>query len=208
MPAVVTVDACTAVTRGVSVIDLSEARDRELVERVRHRDEDAFRSLFTRYAPAAKALAQRVVRQAHLAEEIVQEAFLAVWRNPEGYDGRRGSVRSWLMGTVHHRAVDLVRREEAHRRRVAGAIPEALEEQADHADDVAYELDLPGQRTKVRAALADLPAEQRAVIEMMYFDGKSQTMIAEETGIPLGTVKSRTLLGMRRLRAALQESGR
>jgi RNA polymerase sigma factor (sigma-70 family) len=190
----------------LAVVDVSEAHDRELLDRLRLGDEDAFRGLFGRYAPSAKALALRVVRQSHLAEEIVQEAFLAVWRAPEGYDDQRGSVRSWLMGLVHHRAVDLVRREEAHRRRAEHSIPEAVmeQEQADHADLVVEQLGLPEERRAVRAALDALPAEQRDVLTMMYFDGLSQSRIAEKTGLPLGTVKSRTLLGMRRLRAALE----
>ncbi|MEZ0235174.1 MAG: RNA polymerase sigma factor [Actinomycetota bacterium] len=185
--------------------DLSEAGDRDLMARLHRGDEEAFRGLFHRYAPTAKALAQRVVRQSHLAEEIVQEAFMAVWRDPGAYDGERGSVRSWLMGMVHHRAVDLVRREEAHRRRAEAAIPQAIEEQADHADDVVQQLGLPEERRIVRAALADLPEEQRDVLESMYFDGLSQSQIAEKTGIPLGTVKSRTMLGMRRMRDVLAE---
>ena len=184
-------------------VDLSDARDRELLARLRVGDEDAFRGLFDRYAPTAKALALRVVRQAHLAEEIVQEAFMAVWKNPDGYDVDRGSVRSWLMGTVHHRAVDLVRREEAYRRRAEDAIPEAYEEAADHADEVVEAIGRPEERRIVRAALDELPEEQRRVLEMMYFDGRSQTQIAEATGLPLGTVKSRALLGMRRSRGAL-----
>ena len=185
--------------------DLSEAGDRDLMARLHRGDEEAFRGLFHRYAPTAKALAQRVVRQSHLAEEIVQEAFMAVWRDPGAYDGERGSVRSWLMGMVHHRAVDLVRREEAHRRRAEAAIPQAIDEQADHADDVVQQLGLPEERRIVRAALADLPEEQRDVLESMYFDGLSQSQIAEKTGIPLGTVKSRTMLGMRRMRDVLAE---
>jgi RNA polymerase sigma factor (sigma-70 family) len=189
----------------MGMVDLSEARDRDLMARLRGGDEDAFRGLFDRYAPTANALARRVVRQSHLAEEIVQEAFMAVWRDPGAYDGERGSVKSWLMGMVHHRAVDLVRREEAHRRRAEAAIPEALEEQADHADDVVQQLGLPEERRVVRAALDELPDEQRQVLSMMYFEGLSQSQIAERTGIPLGTVKSRTLLGMRRMRGALAE---
>src|SRR5258706_3840206 len=105
----------------VSSIDMAEARDRELIRRVRGGDQDAFRGLFARYAPSAKALALRVVRQSNLAEEIVQEAFLALWRNPDAYDQQRGSVKAWLMGMVHHRAVDLVRREESQRRRAQQA---------------------------------------------------------------------------------------
>jgi RNA polymerase sigma factor (sigma-70 family) len=182
--------------------DLAEARDRELVVRIGSGDEEAFRRLFARYAPTARALAHRVVRQSHLAEEIVQEAFLALWRNPGGYDPGRGSVRSWLMGTVHHRAVDLIRREESHRRRAESSAVDASAE-PDPAEDVVEQLGLPEERRLVRTALEDLPEEQRGVITMMYFDGLSQTQIAERTGLPLGTVKSRTLLGMRRLRAAL-----
>ncbi len=192
-------------TDPIHMADLPEARDRDLIDRLRHGDEEAFRGLFHRYAPTAKALAQRVVRQSHLAEEIVQDAFMAVWKNPDAYDADRGSVRSWLMGIVHHRAVDLVRREEAHRRRSEAAIPEALEEQADHADEIVDRLGAPEERRAVRSALDELPAEQREVLEMMYFAGLSQSQIAEKTGTPLGTVKSRTLLGMRRMRGALAE---
>jgi RNA polymerase sigma factor (sigma-70 family) len=159
--------------------------------------------LFGRYAPAAKSLAVRVVRQPQLAEEIVQEAFLAVWRSPDGFDPERGSVKAWLMGMVHHRAVDAVRREESNRRRAEDLAPIAREEVSDHADEVIEEVGRPEERRLVRAALAELPAQQRDVLEMMYFDGLSQTQVAEKTGLPLGTVKSRTLLGMRRMRATL-----
>jgi RNA polymerase sigma factor (sigma-70 family) len=181
----------------------SEVLDRDLMKRLADGDEDAFRKLFARYAPAAMALALRVVRRANLAEEIVQEAFLALWRSPEGYDQQRGSVRSWLMGMVHHRAVDLVRREESYRRRAEDSIGQAREELADHAEEVVERVDAPQERRLVRTALEDLPDEQRAVLTMMYFDGLSQSQIAERTGLPLGTVKSRTLLGMRRLRGSL-----
>jgi RNA polymerase sigma factor (sigma-70 family) len=180
--------------------------DRELVDGVRARDEASFRALFGRYAPTALSLARRVVGQQFLAEEIVQEAFLAVWRNPDAYDADRGSVRSWLMGTVHHRAVDAVRREGSQRRRALDARGADLVVVPDPADDVLDELGLPEERKAVRAALEDLPEEQRRVIELMYFGGLSQSTIAGRLGLPLGTVKSRTLLGMRRLRAALLET--
>lgn len=181
------------------------ARDEDLLLRVRAGDDLAFRELFARYAAVAHALAFRLVRQAQVAEEIVQEAFLAVWRNPDRYDRTRGSVRSWLMGTVHHRAVDAVRREQAQRRRVdqASGLGRGIEE--DPVDDVLAAIDLPRERRLVRKALGELPDEQRDVIQRMYFDGLSQSQIAERTGLPLGTVKSRTLLAMRRLRAHLGE---
>lgn len=168
-------------------------------------DERAFRELFARYAAVAHALAFRLVRQAQVAEEIVQEAFLAVWRTPQRYDPSRGSVRSWLMGTVHHRAVDAVRREQAQRRRADQAATLVLTDVEDPIDDIVSALDLPRERGLVQKALAGLPDEQRDVIKQMYFDGMSQSQIAERTGLPLGTVKSRTLLAMRRLRAHLAE---
>lgn len=183
--------------------DLSDTRDRDLLRRIREADEEAFRALFRRYSPAAMALARRVVRQPFLAEETVQESFLAVWRNPGGYDPGRGSVKSWLMGTVHNRAVDAVRREESQRRRAEDAQTSDVVVVPDPAETVVEELGLPEERRAVRAALEGLPAEQKQVIELMYFDGLSQSKIAERLTLPLGTVKSRTLLGMRRLRMAL-----
>jgi RNA polymerase sigma-70 factor, ECF subfamily len=191
----------------VVVHSLEDARDRELVRRVVGGDEMAFRDLFNRYGPAAKSLALRVVRQPFLAEEIVQEAFLALWREPGAYREERGTFRAWLMSTVHHRAVDTVRREETQRKRAREELPD-VERQADVGDLVAEEQDLANSRVQVRRALGEIPPAQRRVLEMMYFEGKTQTTIAKELELPLGTVKSRTLLGMRRLRAMLLEGDR
>jgi RNA polymerase sigma factor (sigma-70 family) len=183
---------------------LEDARDRDLVRQVRSGDEEAFRALFRRYGPLAKGLAHRVVRQPFLAEEIGQEAFLSLWRDPGSYQEARGTFRVWLLSTVHHGAVDVVRREEAQRRRKLEQQPvEAYQE--DIADSVADRVDLAATRERVRAALEDIPAAQRQILEMMYFAGKSQSDIAQELGLPLGTVKSRTFLGMRRLRLLLGE---
>jgi RNA polymerase sigma factor (sigma-70 family) len=191
----------------VVVRSLEDARDRELVRRVLEQDEMAFRDLFRRYAPVAKSLAIRIVRQAFLAEEIVQEAFLSLWRDPRAYREERGSFRTWLMSAVHHRAVDAVRREETQRKRGREELPD-MTARVDVGDLVAEQTDLADARVRVRRALEEIPSPQRQVLEMMYFDGKTQTAIAEELALPLGTVKSRTLLGMRRLRAMLfQEEG-
>jgi RNA polymerase sigma-70 factor (ECF subfamily) len=185
----------------VNVAELGDARDRDLLGRIRRGDEEAFRALFDAYAPTAKALALRILRQPFLADETVQEAFLAVWRKPQGYDPVRGSVRAWLMSTVHHRAVDLVRREEAHRRRTEGALPDPSPE--DPGEKAVEAVDLPEERAAVRGALAQLSAEQREVIELMYFEGLTQSQVAQRTDTPLGTVKSRAVLAMRRMRASL-----
>ncbi|MEX0832726.1 MAG: sigma-70 family RNA polymerase sigma factor [Actinomycetota bacterium] len=183
--------------------ELSDARDRDLLRQISDGDQEAFRRLFRQYAPTAQSLARRIVIQQFLAEEILQEAFLAVWKRPEAFDSERGSVRAWLMSLVHHRAVDAVRREEAQRRRAKEAVLDQPVVEEDPAATVVEELGLPGERAAVRAALSEIPEEQRRVIELMYFGGLSQSKIAEQLELPLGTVKSRTLLGMRRLRGAL-----
>jgi RNA polymerase sigma-70 factor, ECF subfamily len=186
----------------------ADVRDEDLLRRIETGDDGAFRELFARYAAVAHALAFRLVRQAQVAEEIVQEAFLAVWRNSERFDRTRGSVRSWLMGTVHHRAVDAVRREQAQRRRADEAATLGRSIPDDPGDEILRAVDLPRERRSVRDALAELPEAQRDVIQKMYFEGLSQSQIAERTGLPLGTVKSRTLLGMRRLRERLGDVDR
>ena len=186
------------------VRNLEDSRDLEWVRRVRSGDEEAFRGLFARYGPLAKGLALRMVRDAFLAEEIVQESFLALWRDPSAYREDRGTFRSWLMATVHHRAVDAIRREEAQKRRRRTESEAPIQD--DVGEAVAEQADLAEARGRVRAALQEIPAEQRQVLEMMYFEGKTQVQVADELDLALGTVKGRTLLGMRRLRTMLVEA--
>lgn len=193
----------------VSVRDMEDARDRELLGRVRAGDPEgaAFRELFRRNASVAKSVALRVTRSDQLAEEAVQEGFLQLWRAPERFDEARATVRRWLLTMVHARAVDLVRREQAQRRRADEVAAEPIVE-ADPADDVVAAVARPGEAASVRAALATLPEAQRQVIELMYFRGVTQTGVAEALGLPLGTVKSRAMLAMRKLRTALMETQR
>jgi len=190
----------------VSVRDMEDARDRELLRTVRSGDPDgaAFRELFRRNAGVAKTVALRVTRSDELAEEAVQEGFLQLWRAPERFDAARATVRRWILTLVHARAVDLVRREQAQRRRTEHAAAEPIVLH-DPADDVVAAVARPSEEASVRAALDALPQAQRDVIELMYFGGVSQTGVAEALGLPLGTVKSRTLLAMRKLRSALVE---
>jgi RNA polymerase sigma-70 factor (ECF subfamily) len=178
--------------------------DEELLRRLAEGDERALRDLFAAYGPYARALALRVVGSPTLADEVVQEAFLSIWQHARNYRRERGSVRAWLFATVHNRAVDCVRREEAYRRRAQDEETVVVLDAEDVAESVAELQELANRRREIREALQRLPAEQRAVLELMYFEGKTQAAIAAETGIPLGTVKSRTLLGMRRLRKDLE----
>jgi RNA polymerase sigma-70 factor (ECF subfamily) len=193
----------------VAVRDMEDARDRELLRAIRDGDPAgvAFRELFRRNAGVAKTVALRVTRSDALAEEAVQEGFLQLWRAPERFDAARATVRRWLITMVHARAVDLVRLEQTQRRRTEEAAAEPIVLH-DHADDVVAEVARPSEQAAVRAALESLPQAQRDVIELMYFGGVSQTGVAEALGVPLGTVKSRALLAMRKLRSTLVEADR
>lgn len=181
---------------------LEDQRDRDLYRRVTARDRDAFEELYRRYAAAAYGLAFRVIGRSALAQDVVHDSFLALWRAPEAFDPARGTFRAYFLSLVHHRAVDTVRREERLRQRSQRVNPERDVDE-DVAEDIVHEAWLADRRLKVQEAMAGLSAEQREVLELAYFRGFTQARIAAETGIPLGTVKTRTLAAMRRLRAAL-----
>jgi len=185
----------------MQVSDLQDRKDRDLVERVSTGDRAAFSELYRRYASSAFGLATRILGEQALAEEVLQEVFLAVWRRSGAYDPARGSVRSWVFAQIHHRSVDAVRREEAERRRSGSTVVrEAVE---DDLQEVIEESWLQSRREHVRRALTTLSPDQRQMIELAYYRGLTQTQVASETGVPLGTVKSRTLAAMRRMRDAL-----
>ncbi len=177
--------------------------DLELHRRLQTGDRGAFEELYAKYAPAAHGLALRVTGQEALAQEVVHDAFLAVWRAPDAYDPARGAFRTFFLSLVHHRAVDTVRREERLRKRTQRASNLEPTHGEDVAENVVERAYLAGRRREVRRALETLPAEQRKVLEMAYFGGYTQVRIAEELGIPVGTVKTRTLAAMRKLRRVL-----
>jgi RNA polymerase sigma factor (sigma-70 family) len=160
--------------------------------------------LIDEYTSRAWALARRIVGDDTLAEDVVQEAFLAYWRDPAAFDGTRGTFGSWFLALVHHKAVDAVRREESHRRRADVAAQLAAQDTVrDVADTVADRItDL-----RVRSALEGLPALQREALVLAYWGGLTQREIAQRTGAPLGTVKTRMFAGMRRLQEGLRTVG-
>lgn len=161
---------------------------------------DALQDLYDRYKTMAYSIALRITADASLAEDVVQDAFLGVWRNAGRYVDGRGSVKTWLLSIVHHRAVDAVRR-----RRPTTELPEREDVPPpaltvpDIWSDVAAGLD----REEIAAAMATLSDVQREAIELAYWGGLTQVEIAERTGTPLGTVKSRVRLGLLALRRAL-----
>jgi len=174
--------------------------DRAVLARVSNGELDALQELYDRYRTMAYSIALRITTDASLAEDVVQDAFLGAWRNAARYVEGRGSVKTWLLSIVHHRAVDAVRR-----RRPTTELPEADAPPPppltlpDIWSEVAGNLD----REEIGAALATLSDVQREAIELAYFGGLTQVEIADRTGAPLGTVKSRVRLGLLAMRAAL-----
>ena len=177
-----------------------------LVERVAAGESHALEQLYDRYARPAYSLARRVTGDPTFAEEVVQEVFLAVWRQPERFEARRGGFASWLLAAVHHKAVDAIRREEAVRRRtLALQAVEGLDASDPPAGrpEEAVEERLRGEQ--VRRALKELPESQREAMTLAYYGGYTQREIASLTSTPLGTVKTRMHRAMHNLRAALDD---
>jgi RNA polymerase sigma factor (sigma-70 family) len=182
-----------------------DREDLELHRRLSMGDAAAFDELYRRYSKAAYGLAFRLTAQQVLAQDVVHDAFLALWRTPEAFDASRGPFRTFFLSLVHHRAVDTVRREERLRRRTERASNLEPLQSEDVAEEVVDESFLIVRRREVREALETLPPDQRRVLEMAYFQGYTQARIAEELGIPVGTVKTRTLAAMRKLRKELTD---
>ncbi|HZO96470.1 MAG TPA: sigma-70 family RNA polymerase sigma factor [Gaiellaceae bacterium] len=177
---------------------LAHLSDEAVVALCARSDEVALAELYDRYGRVAYGLAFRILRDEALAEDAVQEAFLAVWRGAARFLPERGKASTWILTVVHRRAVDLVRREQ---RRRAEPLPEA-EAAAGGGSDEAMWLRL--ERERVQAALAKLPDRQREAIELAYYGGFTQSELAERLGEPIGTIKSRMFTGLARLRELLE----
>jgi RNA polymerase sigma-70 factor, ECF subfamily len=181
--------------------ELRGLADEDLMVLVCEGDARAFAVIFDRHAAVAFSLAYRMCGRRAMAEDVVQEAFVSLWRTSARYERGRGSVRSWVLGVVHNRAVDVFRRDSVRAGRdvcddeALDRLPAAdCTEQAVHRHEDADEL---------RDALLALPDEQRQVIELAYFGGFTHSEIAEMLGLPAGTVKGRMRLGLTKLRLAL-----
>ncbi len=186
----------------------ADASDGVLMRRLTDGDESALETLYDRYCRPAYSLARRITGDSVFAEEVVQEVFLALWKDPAKYDPARGGFPSWLLAATHHKAVDAVRREQTVRKRRATLAEEAAFYVSAPAADIPPVEDaawagLRGER--VRKALGTLPAPQREALVLAYYAGYTQSEIAARTDTPLGTVKTRMLAGMRRLRDLLDE---
>jgi RNA polymerase sigma factor (sigma-70 family) len=180
-------------------------RDGELVELVAQKDASALEALYERYGRAAYSLARRILTEETLAQDVVQEVFLSLWRDARRFDAGRGTVATYLLSMTHHRAVDVVRREENLRRWRTS--DEGLDLEADPKVRVEDEVLTSERRAEVRAALGELPAAQREALLLAYFGGYTQREVAALVGVPLGTVKTRMAAGMRKMKAALRDAG-
>lgn len=160
-----------------------------------------FEVIFDRHAGVAFSLAYRMCGRRALAEDIVQDAFLSLWRSHASYDRGRGSVRSWILSAVHHRAIDAFRREAVKERRDVS--DDELAEQIPSAELTETEVERRASANEVRKALLDLPPDQRRVIELAYFGGFTHREIADMLELPPGTVKGRMRLGLAKLRLTL-----
>jgi RNA polymerase sigma factor (sigma-70 family) len=186
-----------------AVSDAPDRPDEELVRGVVVGTAAALAALYDRYGRRAYSLARRICGDDGLAEDVVQEAFLAFWRDPGRFDPGRGGFGTWILTLVHHKSVDAVRRESAIRRRTVPAAEEGQEWSAPPGPGADHGALRAVEAGQVRDALGDLPAEQREALTLAYFGGYSQREVATLTGVPLGTVKSRMFSGMRRLRSVL-----
>jgi len=186
------------------VASAADDADRAVLVLVAAGQLDALQDLYDKYRTMAYSIALRITADASLAEDVVQDAFLGAWRNAARYVEGKGSVKTWLLSIVHHRAVDAVRR-----RRPTVELPEreAVPPSAMTLPDIWPEVAGNLDREDIAAALTSLSDVQREALELAYFGGLTQQEIASRTGTPLGTVKSRVRLGLLAMRRALIEAG-
>ena len=170
---------------------------------VRRGDARAFEVIYERHSAAAFSLAYRMMGTRAGAEDVTQDAFLSLWRSGARYDHARGSVRTWVLGIVHHRAIDALRRATVHDRRRAS--DEGIEERFEARERTDVEAARREEAGTVRGALSSLPADQSQVIELAYFGGFTHTEIADMLDAPVGTVKGRMRLGLKKMKAQLGE---
>jgi RNA polymerase sigma-70 factor (ECF subfamily) len=182
----------------------AEPSDESLVERLRDRDTDAFATLYDRHSRMAFGLAYRMLADPSSAEDVVQEAFLSLWRQAETFKPERSAARTWLLSIVHHRAIDRLRRV-AGRELSDGAL-EGMPERADESIDVEHEVGVSLEAAQVRTALRTLPPEQQQAIELAYFGGLSHSEIARKLDVPIGTIKGRLRIGLQKMRSILGQA--
>jgi RNA polymerase sigma-70 factor, ECF subfamily len=188
----------------VVAADIRNLADEEVMQLVGDGSPRAFELLYDRHGAAAFSLAYRMVGDRVTAEDVSQEAFLSIWRSRMRYDASRGSVRTWVLGIVHNRTIDALRRGSVHERRREQF--EGVEERHEARERTDVEAARREEARGVRTALDALPADQRRTIELAYFGGYTHVELSELMGVPLGTVKGRMRIGLQKMRRALERT--
>ena len=173
------------------------AADNAIIAGIRAGREEAMGQLYDRYSSIVYAVALRILGDTGAAEDVLQEIFLQLWRNPGAFDANRGSLGAWLAVIARHRAIDQLRK----RKPETDVNDIVIRQDCDLEDEAARKIAV----DKARAALAGMPAEQRQAVEMAFFEGMTHTEIAAKTGEPLGTIKTRIRAGLMALRKAFQK---
>ncbi|MCI0439851.1 MAG: sigma-70 family RNA polymerase sigma factor [Chloroflexi bacterium] len=176
--------------------------DEALLKAFQRKDLDALAAFYDRHARAALAVAYRVLGDRGAAEDVVQEAFIALWRSAESFDPDRGAVRSWFLSIVRHRAIDVTRGRAFGKERISLDDAQIEPRYPDAWQQTAASL----EKERILKAMDELPQEQREAVTLAYFDGYTQQEIAERAGVPIGTIKGRMRLAMKKLRGILTES--
>lgn len=188
-------------------MDPASVNDQALVALLSEQDARALDELYGRYSRAIYSLSFRILGDSSSAEDVLQEVFLKLWRQPSSYDPDRGTLSAWLLSVAHHRAIDFLRRQ---RTRAEQQFPEGWEDapwESSDSTDPANIASHTEEATAIRRALTQIPPAQRLAIEMAFFQGKTHAEISAELGEPLGTAKTRIRLGMRKLRTLLEADG-
>jgi len=171
--------------------------DKSLMERVRVREQQAMAEIFDRYAGLVYSVALRVLKDSSHAEDVTQEIFFQLWRNPDSFSSSRGALATWLLVVARNRAIDHLRQ-----RRPGVPVDEVV---AESATNMQSEAERSIMMERVRGIIDDLPQEQQRSLQMAFFDGLSHSEIAEKTGQPLGTVKTRIRSALTSLRKRLEQ---
>ena len=177
-----------------------------MLQRIVDKDRDALDILYSRYVTSVYSMALHMLKQPPLAEEVTQDVFLNVWLKAASFNSERGQPRSWIMSVAHHRVIDVIR---SRRRTTSVTDPEGydtLERLPSGGASVETQVERNLDRERIGRALATLPDSQREVIVLAYFEGYSQSEMAELLSLPLGTIKTRVRLAMQKLRTVLQEN--
>ncbi|KAA3660703.1 MAG: RNA polymerase subunit sigma-70 [Chloroflexi bacterium] len=189
---------------------MSNQNDEQIIAQIVSGDVDAYKELYQRYASSVLGLSYRIVGNREQAEEIVQETFWRVWQNASSFNAHRGSITNWMFGIARNLSIDVIRKE---KKVTMESLPDAHSEQAESSPHLKADHNVPEaawsllQQEQVLVALAELPTEQRNVVEWIYFQGKTRREIAQEFGIPFGTINTRAKLALQKLKRAFEGTG-